>query len=153
MATSYKALALMEAVAAELALRLPALAQTRSDDGTADKNPTLQLGAGTAGAAGGFILIKPMDWTAKDVLGNAANRFSPHVIQVVLEANNAAGAGADVNTLATISTLVTVLARKGARLEIYQETAGAAAGLADIVPAKLVTALDADLYLGMVGNV
>lgn len=153
MATTQKAINLLEAVASELAFRLPALAQTKGFDGSVDKNPTLLVGAAAAGSAGAFILIKPMDWTSKDVLGNAGQRFAPHVIQVVLEANPAGGAGADVNSLAIVSTLIAVLARKGARVEVYQETNGSAVGEADIVASKLVATLDMEVDKGMIANV
>lgn len=152
MATTHKANALMEAVAAELSFTLSALTQTRGIDGSGDSNPTLLIGAAAAGSTGAFILIKPVDVLATDILGNAAQRFNPHVIQVVLEANPAGGAGADVNSLATISKVLACVLKRGTRVEVYSETNGAAPGEADIVVGKLSASIDADIEKGILGN-
>lgn len=150
MAATQKAVNLIEAIAEELARRLPALAQTKGQDSAL--NPQLVVGTGVAGAAGCYIRCIAQPWTAKNVLGMAADVFSPHVLQVVFEANPAGGAGADINTLATVSVVLTTLGRKGTALEVYQETNGAAPGEADIVPAKLQVRIDPMLEAGMIAN-
>lgn len=150
MPATQKAVNLIEAVAEELQRRLPAIALTKGQDTAL--NPQIVLGTGAAGAVGCYIRCISQPWTAKNVLGMAADVFAPHVMQVVFEANNTAGVGADVNTLATVSTVLAVLARKGTALEVYQETSGAAPGEADIVPAKLSVRLDMLLEAGMIAN-
>ena len=151
MPATQKAVALLDAIAEELSKRLSSITpQTKGQDSLL--NPQLVVGAGTAGAAGCYLRVIPQPWTANNVLGVASQVFSPHVIQVVFEANNAAGAGADVNTLATLSTIIAVCARKGAALEVFEEPNGAAPGEADCVSSKLKVRLDASLDFGMIGN-
>lgn len=150
MAATQKAVALLDAIAEELSKRLSSLALTKGQDSTL--NPQLVLGTGIAGAAGCYLRVIPQPWTANNVLGLASQVFSPHVIQVVFEANPAGGAGADVNTLATLSTVITVCARKGTALEVFEEANGAAPGEADCVASKLKARLDASLDHGMIAN-
>lgn len=150
MAATQKAINLIEDIAVELQRRLPALALTKGQDSA--QNPQIVLGTGAAGAAGCYIRCISQPWTAKNVLGMAADVFTPHVLQVVFEANPAGGAGADVNSLATTSTVLAVLARRMTALEVYQETNGAAPGEADIVVSKLSVRLDANYEQGMIGN-
>lgn len=151
MATTQKALNLIEDLAAKLAMRLPSLAQVKGFD--SDQNPTLLVGAAAAGSAGALIKVKPQDWPlAKDVLGLTATIFTPHVIQVCFEANNAAGAAADVNSLAQIASIVMEVALRGTRVEIFSETNGAAVGVADLVDAKKVLTFDPLIEAGMIAN-
>ena len=148
MAATQKAIALLDAIAEELSKRTT-LAQTKGQDSLL--NPQLVVGTGIAGAAGCYIRVISQPWTALNVLGLASQVFSPHVIQVVFEANNTAGAAADINTLANFSTILAVLARKMTALEVYQEVNGAAPGEADIISGNLKVRLDATLD-GMIGN-
>ena len=149
MAATQKAIALLDAIAEELSKRLPLIAQTKGQDSLL--NPQLVVGTGSVGAAGCYLRVIPQPWTATNVLGLASQVFSPHVIQVVFEANNAAGAAADINTLANFSTILAVLARKMTALEVYEEPNGSAPGEADITSGKLKVRLDATLD-GMIGN-
>jgi hypothetical protein len=151
MPATQKAVALLDAIAEELLKRLSAITpQTKGQDSA--QNPQLVVGAGTAGAAGCYLRVISQPWTAKNVLGSTSDVFSPHVVQVVFEANPAGGAGADINSLATLSTVIAVCARKNTALEIFQETNGAAPGEADCVAAKLQVRLDASLDHGMIAN-
>lgn len=149
MPATQKAVALLDAIADELSKRLSSLAQTKGQDSLL--NPQLVVGAGTAGSAGCYLRVISQPWTATNVLGLTSQVFAPHVIQVVFEANNVAGAAADVNTLATISTVIAACARKGTALEVFEETNGAAPGEADCTSAKLKVRLDSTLD-GMMGN-
>lgn len=151
MATTQKALSIMAYIAEELKLRLPSLAQTEGFD--SDQSPTLLVGAAAAGSAGGFIKVRPINWPeAKDVLGNTAIHYGPHVVQLVTEANPAGGAGADINTAAQLGTLLGVCIERGCRFEWYEETNGAAVGAADITGAKLKLTFDPSVRWGFIAN-
>jgi hypothetical protein len=151
MPATQKQVVLLDAIAEELSRRLPAItSQTKGQD--SQQNPQLVLGAGTAGAAGCYIRIIQQPWTAKNVLGLTNDVYTPHVVQVVFEANPTPGAGADINSLATLSTVIAVCARKNTALEIFQETTGAAPGEADCVAGKLQVRLDATIEHGILTN-
>jgi hypothetical protein len=125
MATTKKALALADELASELKQRQTALAVAQSFD--TDGNPLIQVGAGTAGAKGGLVKIKPIDWPlAKDILGLQAEVYTPHVIQLGVEANPAGGAGADVNDRVTELLLLATLVTRGTRVEVYETASGTA---------------------------
>jgi hypothetical protein len=140
MANSYKAVA----IAADLADRLkerglvPALALVQGFD--TDKNPYLKLGAGANGGRNAIIKVKAVDWPeALDVLGLAQSVFTPHVIQLVSEANYAGATDNVVDTL-TASDLLKLMAvamGPGCIVEWYQSAAGTAPTLAAILPANL----------------
>jgi hypothetical protein len=151
MATTKKALALADDLASELKQRQSALAVTQSFD--TDANPLVQVGAGTAGSKGGLIKIKPIDmpWS-KDILGNQAEVFTPHVIQLGVEANPAGGAGADVNDRVTELLLLATLAARGTRVEVYESANGTAPTAATLVSANLKASFEANVQYPMVSS-
>ena len=156
MATTHKALALAVKLADELRLRAPrlagALAITEGFDATSG-NPTIVVGDGAIGDAGGFIMIKPLDFpNSVNVIGQVAPVYGPHVVCLVTEANPAGGAGADINTPAQLLGLLLAPALKlGCRLEWYNAANGSAADAADITSAKLVAVYD-DLQFPMLSG-
>ncbi len=141
---------IIAAINEELGFRLPLLVRTLGQD--TDLNPTLLVGDGLTGSDGCFIRCISQVWTAKNVFGSAADIFAPHVLQVVFEANTVAGVGADFVLLATIVQVVAMLAKKGCRVEVYQETTGSGISVADFVASKLKATIDADLS-GIIGNI
>jgi hypothetical protein len=133
MATNFtaKASSLREEFASEMKLRLSALAQVKSFGASSECD--LLIGAGTAGTDSVFIRFTPIATVQKDVLGLAQQVFTPHIAQVVIEANPAGGAGADVGTWATRLAIIGSLIAKGIRVELYQvsnTTAVSSAGIA-----------------------
>ena len=153
MAISAKALVIMEKLKGELAQRLPALAQVSSSD--TDSYPLLRIGAASPGATGALIKVRAQAWTtAVDALGLSQDVYTPHVIQVVIEANFAGTTDnvADVNTPATIHQIHSTLAGMGCRVELYSATNGGAPATSDIVAAKLVSTWDPLLPFGMIAN-
>lgn len=151
MATTKKALAMADELASELKQRQSALAITQSFD--TDSNPLIKVGAGTAGAKGGLIKIMPIAVPyAKDILGLAAEVYTPHVVQIGVEANNAAGAAADVNTWVELMLLIGPVVLRGARVEIYQSANGTAPTAANTVDdsTKLVASFDPSAQYPMV---
>ena len=151
MSTTAKALAIANDLASELKQRQTALAVAQSFD--TDGNPLIQVGAGTAGSKGGLIKVKPIDmpW-AKDILGNAAEVYTPHVIQLGLEANPAGGAGADVNDRGTSLLLYAILATRGTRVEVYESANGTAPTSATLVSANLKGSYDASVQFPMISS-
>jgi len=147
MATSYKAIELAHQIASNLKLRLPALTITEGFD--TDESPTIQVGAGTAGSAGGFIKVRPVDWPlAKDSLGLTAPTYVPSVIQIGLEANPA-GAGADINDWATLMALIGEAVWHNATVEIFNSANGTAPTAATLVAANLQATFDSEIQYPM----
>lgn len=152
MSTTQKALSLSADLASELGQRQNALAVTKSFD--TDSNPLIQLGTGAAGAKGGLIKVKPIDapW-AKDILGLAAEVYTPHVIQIGVEANNTAAAAADVNDMATLLLLLATTTARGTRVEVYQSANGTAPTAAILGDAtKLVASYNASVQFPMISS-
>lgn len=151
MATSAKAIALARSIASSLGLRQSALAVVLSFD--TDESPLVKLGTGSIGAAGGLIKVKPQDWSlAKDVLGLTAAIYSPHVVQLVTEADPAGGAGANINTPAQLLLLLGEALARGCRVEWYQSANGNAPDAADITSGNLKASWDPSFEHGMIAN-
>lgn len=138
MATSAKA----HMIAAELLDRLKRrpsikdLAMVSAVD--VDANPYLAIGAGSPGGRNAIVKVRPVDWSlAKDVLGLAQAIYTPHVIQVVAEANPAGGAGADVLSAGDLLDLLAQCGAMGCIVELYNSANGDSPDLDDITPAKL----------------
>lgn len=141
MGTTKYALASAAELAEELGMRLPALAISQTFD--TDGSPLIQIGAGTAGSAGGIVKISPISWpNATDILGLAQQIYTPHVIKVGLEANYAATTDnvADVNTLDTIMKILGSVALRGSQVQVYQSANGTAPSATTLADAtKLVS--------------
>lgn len=138
MATKFspKALALREELAAELKLRptASALAQAKSF-GTAGECD-LAVGAGVAGGDNVFVRIKTVTTLQKDVLGLDQQVFTPHIAQVVLEAEEVgATAEAAVGTWATRLAVLGGLIQRGIAVELYLSANGTAPTSAGITGA------------------
>lgn len=89
MAATQKAVAIARQLAEDLGLRT-GLAAVAGVDGSG--NPTIALGTQTAGSQAAFILIK-QDYSPAleiDGIGNTQRRYTPHIIQVVLETSTIA---------------------------------------------------------------
>lgn len=125
-----KTLAFRDELASELAVRLSALAKTKSFGATGESD--LMVGAGTAGTDSVFVRFCTVGTIQKDVLGLAQTVFTPHIAQIVIEGNNTGGAGADVGTWATRLAVLGAVIAKGTRVELYQTantTAPSASGI------------------------
>jgi len=149
MAQLKKAQAIAKTLVDASSLLLPTLLVTEGVDGS--NQPTILIGAAAAGATGCFIRVKPVDWTAKDIFGNAADVFGPHVVQIVIEANPAGGAGADVNSIGDVAKMIRVASAAGCKLEVYQSANGAVPAVGGItgVPAA---SIDVDPRMGLISN-
>lgn len=151
MATTAKAHDLAAELASILEQRL-SLDVVASND--SDENPVLTIGDNGAGDPGAVIKLKPQDWPlAKDILGLTANIFTPHVIMVCLEANQAgAVAEADINGWDILLPILGEVVLKGCRVEIYESANATPPAVAEMVEANLKATFDPSLYHGMIAN-
>lgn len=119
----------------------------------ADGNPLLSFGPGTAGGANVIIKVLPQPWpTATDIVGNAANVYSPTEIQIVTEANPASGAGADDLTPQQVLYILGAIMQPGTRVEWYQSAAGTAPTAAAIIAANLKATWNPSLTYGVLNQ-
>ena len=127
MSATQKAAAIMRVLGDNLPLRL-GVAGTKGVD--ASGNPTLLLGSGTAGAAGIFLRCK-QDYDpaleVNPVTGNAQRRYTPHVIEVVMELS-AVASTPDV-VAATQLKLWKEIIEHGTKIKFYLATDALGAGV------------------------
>lgn len=146
MSTTQKALSLSEALYEEYRFRLSALTITKSFD--SDGSPYISIGSGTPGEANAIVKTAPLPWTtAKDIFGNSANQYTPHVIQIVTETNYASTSDniADALTTAQLLAVLAPALMKGCKLEWYQSSYGDSPDLDDITAAKLKATYETSL--------
>lgn len=140
-----KAIALAHEMADKLKIRFSSLTVTEAFD--TDGAPYITINDATAAAGEQNMLVKvsPETWPlALDVLGNAANIYSPSKVQIVTELS--ATAGQTLLSGANILALLGECLSRGAKVEWYMSTNGAAPGLADITASKLKGTFYPDLY-------
>lgn len=146
MASSYKALAMANQLHDKLVIRIGSKVHDVSFD--TDSNPLIAIDDGTpaAGEKNALIKILPDSWPlAKDVLGNTALQFVPHVVQVVMEAP-AGGAGQTFLDCQLLADILGECFRLGAKLDWYQSANGDAPSVDDIIAVNLVASFYPDVY-------
>jgi hypothetical protein len=154
MATTQKALELARAIREALALRLATNSVVVDSDISfdTDESPYFQVGTGIAGAKGGIIKVRPIVWPlAKDIFGNTATIFTPHVIQIVTEGNPIGGGGADVNDYPTLIAMLGEAIVHGTKVEWYMTANTVAPVAASIIAGNLKASFD-NLYFPMVSS-
>ena len=111
-------------------------------------NPIITLSDGGPGANEKVVVIRlrPIPWTATDILGNAATMFCPHIADMCTETNGAANGG-NYNILTTVELLpiISELAKRGTMILWYQSPNGTVPAVAQMTAAQL-TATYSDLY-------
>src|SRR5512138_648199 len=144
MATSTKALAMareiLDLFAKEVATTLPVQVQSYDTDG----NPVLTLSADSSPAAGEKVVvirIKPIAWTAVDIIGHSSQMFTPHVIQICTETPDAGYIVGPVELLPILGEI----ARRGTLVEWYQSAHDTLPATAQMIAGNL-TASWKDLY-------
>lgn len=148
MANSYKAVAFRDQLNSDLALRLSALARTKGFD--ASNNPTLLVGAGTAGSQSAFIRVKQLDSINVDVLGLAQNVFTPHVVQLVLEMSTVTDC--PLMIMQNLAPLMGELLKMGCRLEVYETANTTAPTVAGIIAGNLKATFDGHIQYPLAGQ-
>lgn len=129
-----KSISWRDELAAEIKIRLSALAQTKAF--SSDGSPNLLIGTGSTDSDSAFVKISAVATIAKDVLGLAQNVYTPHVCQVVFETSSTGA------TDATRYTLWATLALKGIRVELYEVAHGTGPSEAAILSTNLKTAFE-----------
>lgn len=141
--TPSKAIELAHQIADVLKVR-QSLTVTESFD--TDGNPLISVGTLTAGSAGATIKIQPVAWPlANDILGNAANIYSPSKIMLGTEARTGNGGWM---THAQLLPLLGEALLHGALLEWYETSSGTAPTVANTVFASgnLIASFYPDIY-------
>jgi len=142
MATSFKA----QSIAHELADRLKARGIVLVESFDTDSNPLITIGDGVAGHQNALVKVLPLNWPlAKDVLGNTAFQYTPHVVQLGTETD--AGGSSSVLTIANLMPILQQSGDMGCRVEWYESANGVAPTAAILGDAtKLKASYDPDLY-------
>lgn len=121
MATTYKAGAIAHELADRLKVRTLGNSQGVSESvDSNDSNPTITIGTLASTNRCALLKVKPVDWPlVKDVLGLAQNVYTPHVIQILIEAAPLGGL-----TTADKLDLLAQVASMGTIVEIYETASG-----------------------------
>lgn len=150
---SFKARELSANLAGELRIRMAGLTVAESYDSNGD--PVISIGTLVAGSRSAIIRTKAIDWPlAKDVLGLASTIYTPHVMQLLTEANAGAG-GADTNDVLTSQdelTLLGAICKRGTLVEWYKTANTVAITVAGITAGNLTASYDAELYWNMLAS-
>lgn len=110
----------------------------------ASANPTILIGAGTAGSQSAFIRVIDFQPLGVDGIGLAQRAYgTPLVVQVVLETSTIANVS--LLTGANILPLLAELGVRGARVELYMSANTNAPEVSDIITANLRATFDPDM--------
>jgi hypothetical protein len=149
MATTQKSLNMAADMAAKLTVKSAPMLVTQSSD--SDGNPVLTVSADATPVAGEAVIvirIKPETHSeAKDLFGNAAINYGPHVIQLCTEANFAGATDnvADILTLAQLAPVMDEVFGRGCTVEWYQTANATVPSIAAMIAANLKSTQN-DLY-------
>jgi hypothetical protein len=149
MAATYKSSVIARQLAEDLGLRL-GLVVTTGVDGSG--NPTIAVGAGTAGSQSAFIRVL-QDYTPSlqvDGIGQVQRVYTPHVIQLVLETSTIANVA--LMTEVNKAKLMKEVMKFGTKVELYMSANTNAVDVADITSGNLQASID-DLWNPMIGTI
>jgi hypothetical protein len=158
MATTYKAQAIAHQLADWLKARLNGTpANLVEGFSSADQNPYILINDGSPATLEANFVIKvmPIAWpTAQDILGLAQIQYTPHVIQLVTEADTTAGAAADPFTRAQLMNVLGQIQQMGTQVEWYETAAGTVPTLTLLEngTATLKSTWNPDLYRPLISN-
>jgi hypothetical protein len=150
MATSAKAIAiareLVDVWQKKVATTLPVLVESLDTDG----NPVITMSADSSPAFGEKVVVvrvKPMTWTAYDIIGHVSPVYAQHVIQVCTEANYASTNDniADILTPVELLPIWAEIAKRACQMEWYVSANGTVPSTAQMTSGNLVKS-DKDLY-------
>lgn len=151
---NHKSLSLANNLASKLAQRLApsalgSLGVTQGFDSSG--YPTITVGLNVAGDAGCVIRIMPQSWPlATDVFGNAANVYTPDVLQVAWEAEAAAQASW-INSVAVRAAILFEAALMGTQVQQFHSSNGTAPSTSAMTGTP-DSVFDPNLQYPMVGN-
>lgn len=151
---SYKKIGIKAELVDELAKRLPTMVITESQD--SDGNPMVTVSQDATPVAGEKVIVlrvRPITWSlAKDVLGLPSVVHTPHVIDICTEANNAAGAVADILTPVELLAVLGTVTKRGTRVEWYQSANLTVPSLAQMIAANLKASYEPEIYWGSLSS-
>lgn len=139
MAATQKAVAIARQLAEDLNLRT-GLAAVAGVDGSG--NPTIALGTQTAGSQAAFLRIK-QDYDPAlevDAIGNAQRRYTPHIIQVVLETSTISAVA--LMTEKNKAMLWKEVQKFGTKCDLYMTTNTTAVSVSGITGSPVVSVDD-----------
>lgn len=149
MATTAKALASHRELVDILKLQVAATLPVVTDSFDSDGNPVTTLSADATPAAGEKVVVLRTKaigaFGAFNSIGQVAEQFSHHVIQICTETNNQAGAVDDILTPVQLLPVLVEIGRKGSQVEWYQTANATIPSTAAMVAANL-KATWRDLY-------
>lgn len=93
-------------------------------------NPTLAVGAGTAGSQSAFIKLTPVASLQTDALGLAQRVYGPHIMQFVVETSSVANVA--LLTMANLLSMFGAGADWATKIEMYLSANGVAPAAAGI---------------------
>lgn len=115
-------------------------------------NPTIALGAGTAGSQSAFIRCLAVASLGTDSVGNTQRSFGPHSLQLVLETSTIAAT--PLLTGANMLPIMGEVLSRGTRVELYMSANANAVDVADITSGNLKAVWDgANLDFGLMAAV
>ncbi len=141
-----KALVLSRELARVLAVRFSAASLVVREGFDASGNPQMNIDDGTPATTEQCVFLRVIENPSIGLnsIGQAADSFGPHTIQIVVEASAASAA---INRLTAVNQmrLMGEVLRLGTKVELYHAPTGAAPVVADITAANLVATFQ-DLY-------
>jgi len=150
MPTNYKAHALFAELVDELRKRVSDYASiTESVDANGFDVVTLAADATPATTEDIVVIrVRPRTWDlTKDVLGSAQNVYTPSVIDVATEVSGVATGIMDYVSVVHALAVLTTCAKRGTRLELWEETNGTIPSATTFNTAgKLKTSIEPELY-------
>jgi hypothetical protein len=151
---SQKAYELAQELFDELKIRCPEYTnQVLSFD--SNGNPTIELDNGSPATTQDnvFIRVEPRDWTlSKDVLGLAANVYTPSTIQLAVEGPpSGLGLGRYVS-IAHLFAIITSIAERGALFQYWEETNGTVPTVTTFATASKLKTSHESLYFPLISS-
>lgn len=143
MATTHKAISVSRELADKLKLLVKATLPVCVESNDSNGDPVITLSADATPAAGEKVIVIRTKMVAnpeaKDILGNSAIKFGPHVIQVCTEKNYEGTNDTVLDILgpAQLLPVLVEIGRTGCQVEWYRSDNGTVPATGQMVDAKL----------------
>lgn len=137
---NHKALSTARQLREDLAIRLSALGAVAAFDTTDDANPLVLLGTQTVGQQNAIVRVKSQVTAEKTSLGLAQRVYSPHIIQVLVEAS--ATADVAILNIKNLMLLLGEVMKHGVKVELYMSANTTVVAVAEITAANLKQSWD-----------
>ena len=150
MGTTTKALALARELTDTLTKKVAATLPVVVSSFDTNSNPVTTLSSDTSPATGKKVVvirIAPVSVLATDIMGNSANVFTPHTIDICTEMNYAGTNDniADILTPVELLPVLAEIAKKGCMVRWYQTANGTVPSTSAMISSNLI-ASDSNLY-------